>query len=105
MTAAFESDRAGDRTSDQRADRREFVGRGVAHPRRPDRRLHPRRAAACRGVGAFPGDEMARLDQQIRGAQRSEEHTSELQSLMGITYDVHCLKKTKQNSKTMSHKM
>src|SRR3546814_4834292 len=29
---------------------------------------------------------------------RSEEHTSELQSLMRISYAVFCLKKTKQNS-------
>src|SRR3546814_4067475 len=31
--------------------------------------------------------------------ERSEEHTSELQSLMRISYAVFCLKKTKQNSK------
>src|SRR3546814_10755757 len=30
-------------------------------------------------------------------AQRSEEHTSELQSLMRISYDVFCLKKKKNN--------
>src|SRR3546814_2978451 len=32
-----------------------------------------------------------------RTTQRSEEHTSELQSLMRISYAVFCLKKTKQN--------
>src|SRR3546814_2090562 len=32
------------------------------------------------------------------GAFRSEEHTSELQSLMRISYAVFCLKKKKQNS-------
>src|SRR3546814_1090087 len=32
-----------------------------------------------------------------RGAVRSEEHTSELQSLMRISYAVFCLKKNKQN--------
>src|SRR3546814_6037077 len=31
---------------------------------------------------------------------RSEEHTSELQSLMRISYAVFCLKKTKTNNKT-----
>src|SRR3546814_1189016 len=31
---------------------------------------------------------------------RSEEHTSELQSLMRISYDVYCLKKKKTNNKT-----
>src|SRR3546814_5876660 len=33
-----------------------------------------------------------------RGAARSEEHTSELQSLMRISYAVFCLKKTKHNN-------
>src|SRR3546814_4677812 len=38
----------------------------------------------------------ARLNAQIvSGARRSEEHTSELQSLMRISYDVFCLKKKK----------
>src|SRR3546814_10763042 len=35
-----------------------------------------------------------------RDALRSEEHTSELQSLMRISYDVFCLKKTKRRIKT-----
>src|SRR3546814_7637132 len=34
------------------------------------------------------------------GDVRSEEHTSELQSLMRISYDVFCLKKKKQMRKT-----
>src|SRR3546814_1279038 len=33
------------------------------------------------------------------GARRSEEHTSELQSLMRISYAVFCLKKKKQNDR------
>src|SRR3546814_8720253 len=33
-------------------------------------------------------------------ARRSEEHTSELQSLMRISYAVFCLKKKKKNNKT-----
>src|SRR3546814_9594706 len=33
----------------------------------------------------------------VLGAARSEEHTSELQSLMRHSYAVFCLKKTKQN--------
>src|SRR3546814_10332594 len=36
-----------------------------------------------------------------RGADRSEEHTSELQSLMRISYAVFCLKKKKTDSKTL----
>src|SRR3546814_3434157 len=34
---------------------------------------------------------------------RSEEHTSELQSLMRISYAVFCLKKQKQNTHTSEH--
>src|SRR3546814_17648719 len=38
---------------------------------------------------------------QISGLEsRSEEHTSELQSLMRISYAVFCLKKKKKNNKT-----
>src|SRR3546814_1396227 len=36
------------------------------------------------------------------GQQRSEEHTSELQSLMRISYAVFCLKKKKKESNTHS---
>src|SRR3546814_7792358 len=36
--------------------------------------------------------------------QRSEEHTSELQSLMRISYAVFCLKKKKRTKKTRRHK-
>src|SRR3546814_9507076 len=35
---------------------------------------------------------------RAREARRSEEHTSELQSLMRISYAVFCLKKKKQNN-------
>src|SRR3546814_9913994 len=39
---------------------------------------------------------------QVRavGADRSEEHTSELQSLMRLSYDVFCLKKKNKNKDT-----
>src|SRR3546814_7157056 len=43
------------------------------------------------------------LDRQSRIARRSEEHTSELQSLMRISYAVFCLKKKKQKNKTSLH--
>src|SRR3546814_8379808 len=45
-------------------------------------------------------------DQQGKGiGERSEEHTSELQSLMRISYAVFCLKKNKNNyTPTSSHK-
>src|SRR3546814_7046336 len=38
-----------------------------------------------------------------RGADRSEEHTSELQSLMRISYAVFCLKKKKNNNTKQNH--
>src|SRR3546814_6261496 len=37
------------------------------------------------------------------GAMRSEEHTSELQSLMRISYAVFCLKKKKKTNNTKQH--
>src|SRR3546814_3415773 len=48
----------------------------------------------------FPGAAVRRARQRNRHqAARSEEHTSELQSLMRISYAVFCLKK-KNNNKT-----
>src|SRR3546814_3880602 len=47
-------------------------------------------ALAAGGLGTIHGG-----DVQI--ARRSEEHTSELQSLMRISYAVFCLKKKKEN--------
>src|SRR3546814_10243269 len=61
-------------------------GRGAADPRRRHalvlRRLHELRAP--RGAEVQP---------RPRARGRSEEHTSELQSLMRISYAVFCLKK------------
>src|SRR3546814_2652328 len=45
-----------------------------------------------------------RLEQLQKRLDRSEEHTSELQSLMRISYAVFCLKKKKQAIKTKTHK-
>src|SRR3546814_7556111 len=42
----------------------------------------------------------ASLDRDRFGAERSEEHTSELQSLMRISYAVFCLKKKKHITHT-----
>src|SRR3546814_9728988 len=45
------------------------------------------------------------VDQRFRGEiVRSEEHTSELQSLMRTSYAVFCLKKKKNDSKTRLNK-
>src|SRR3546814_3630584 len=54
---------------------------------------------------------VAELDGQVAGwtaiqpvSDRSEEHTSELQSLMRISYAVFCLKKKKTKEETSNHK-
>src|SRR3546814_3723812 len=50
---------------------------------------------------------LAAVDSNLHGqtkARRSEEHTSELQSLMRISYAVFCLKKKKKHNKQMSSK-
>src|SRR3546814_5220684 len=57
--------------------------------------------AGCAIDGAAPVPTRARA--AVKDNPRSEEHTSELQSLMRISYAVFCLKKTKHNS-TRIHK-
>src|SRR3546814_3157861 len=52
----------------------------------------PRARRHCRGRPAAGGDLDVRRD-SARTPSRSEEHTSELQSLMRISYAVFCLKK------------
>src|SRR3546814_2249565 len=62
------------------------------------------RQARCRGHAHRP--ERASAGRPgLRPCQRSEEHTSELQSLMRISYAVFCLKKktTKQPTETILH--
>src|SRR3546814_4584311 len=53
------------------------------------------------GVITSPYDKLS-VSLSYRHDVRSEEHTSELQSLMRISYAVFCLKKTKYNS-TQTH--
>src|SRR3546814_4180672 len=48
------------------------------------------------------GDEL-RMQTEPNPYERSEEHTSELQSLMRISYAVFCLKKKKQRPKPHRH--
>src|SRR3546814_1442077 len=52
-------------------------------------------------IGADRGQRQPRGQSPVDG--RSEEHTSELQSLMRISYAVFCLKKKKKNSNKMTH--
>src|SRR3546814_1395809 len=58
------------------------------------------------GDGAYTSDQQflnraifREVKQEIIGMCRSEEHTSELQSLMRISYAVFCLKKKNTNKK------
>src|SRR3546814_4811415 len=51
-------------------------------------------------VAERSGDRRAGERNEHREAERSEEHTSELQSLMRISYAVFCLKKKKQTPRT-----
>src|SRR3546814_4216297 len=64
-----------------------------------------RRSAVLRGPDSRSATRLrARvLDQEDR-SERSEEHTSELQSLMRISYAVFCLKKKKKQKKGTKHK-
>src|SRR3546814_3563229 len=70
--------------------------RGARHHQRPG-------ADQYRGARLLAAGNGAALELSDRdGAGRSEEHTSELQSLMRISYAVFCLKKKKH--KTHPHK-
>src|SRR3546814_9771040 len=70
-------------------------GRASAPGRRPELPDHADRAD--RG-DVLPDDPPA--DEARQGTPRSEEHTSELQSLMRISYAVFCLKTKKTNITT-----
>src|SRR3546814_4919846 len=81
-----------------------FRSRARHPPRQPRRRrLRAREPAApwhrreIRSPRCFPGDRQAPRAERRR-AGRSEEHTSELQSLMRISYAVFCLKKKKHTT-------
>src|SRR3546814_6718743 len=86
--------------------------RHFAHPPGADRDGAGRRAAGCAGVERhlLGPDRIDRLRRRTAGLRpdrarhpqlRSEEHTSELQSLMRISYAVFCLtKKNKERTTT-----
>src|SRR3546814_5225657 len=74
------------------------LGEGHRDGHRGDR--VPRPVAELSGVGG-PEDRHQRPG-RVRG--RSEEHTSELQSLMRISYAVFCLKKQKYKKCTRTHR-
>src|SRR3546814_3644673 len=56
--------------------------------------LHPHYRSVARTMAKYTGDVLVDGDPALEaGTDRSEEHTSELQSLMRISYAVFCLKK------------
>src|SRR3546814_8085677 len=62
------------------------------------------RGLAVAGRGAFEHSGSVLLAEIDRGAAaRSEEHTSELQSLMRISYAVFCLKKKKKKNRKIHY--
>src|SRR3546814_1857517 len=61
---------------------------------------------ACLGLHQFRAEFISGKDTayQRHACKRSEEHTSELQSLMRISYAVFCLKKKKKKNKKKHNK-
>src|SRR3546814_3416572 len=104
-TTLFRSGAGAGRVADARRTARPFRRSGNCQAENPRTAQHPQRIAAqCVGQGAeartaakplVSHDEPAVDVQRLTGdpVARSEEHTSELQSLMRISYSVFCLKK------------
>src|SRR3546814_6506694 len=61
------------------------------------------RAGAARQIRPDPHRSRRHADLPPRHVRRSEEHTSELQSLMRISYAVFCLKKKKNTKQQVVH--
>src|SRR3546814_6134548 len=67
----------------------------------PDGEVAVARAAAARGTALGPSSFASQPVEEV--VERSEEHTSELQSLMRISYAVFCLKKKTDIISTAQH--
>src|SRR3546814_3318757 len=80
------------------ADTRSGMRAGFSTAAAPEEaeRVFSRLLASCRKNHA-PGVETGRFGAHMVVSLRSEEHTSELQSLMRISYAVFCLKKKKKS--------
>src|SRR3546814_7801743 len=76
-----------------------FLTGGPAHPATRPWTASTSTQAVQRATSITPSAALWRLS----GAVRSEEHTSELQSLMRISYAVFCLKKKKHNTNIPIH--
>src|SRR3546814_1809091 len=85
------------------------ASRAARHRALPDRQGGDRGADAqpCARIGPRPDPRQHDRPRQCRdaasGAMRSEERTSELQSLMRSSYAVFCLKKKKKNTTTCAN--
>src|SRR3546814_5189557 len=82
-------------------------GKGFAVVAGEVRLLAQRSAQAADEIRTLIQAASQRVGDGVRQADRSEEHTSELQSLMRISYAVFCLKKkkTKQHNTTQRDKI
>src|SRR3546814_9925108 len=79
-------------------------GRGARAARERGSIAPRRRGDRPRHMGLRPIDRNAELVRPVQvDVRRSEEHTSELQSLMRISYAVFCLKKKNHNKETTSN--
>src|SRR3546814_9943624 len=87
----------------------QFAERGLERSEPLSRMIAQYRIDARIGERGIDADEVARLGTSFEprgfggqrlgvGLRRSEEHTSELQSLMRISYAVFCLKKKNENT-------
>src|SRR3546814_10704136 len=87
--------------SAQQSEHRLGARMGYGHARQERRKEH-RQLSIARSERPFDRiarrPETARLDQH--GDERSEEHTSELQSLLRISYAAFCLKKKQKHNNT-----
>src|SRR3546814_3886258 len=80
--------------------RSNVAGTGIEPMPRPQTNRSAISAAMEKGRIADSSEETATSDKAHRSV-RSEEHTSELQSLMRISYAVFCLKKKKKKHKIL----
>src|SRR3546814_6495340 len=93
--------RISDWSSDVCSSDLEVVALVSARAKRGELPLAERRIVMDRNTDVFPVPAGLRMEPAELGglkAERSEEHTSELQSLMRISYAVFCLKKKKTNT-------
>src|SRR3546814_6951158 len=105
-TTLFRSARSLDRLADPGDDDRVFLflrgGRGGVLRHRGHRGDQQGRAGAGQQGGAERAELITRIHFVSPNIDRSEEHTSELQSLMRISYAVFCLKKKTYSSNNIN---